>query len=126
MYGLSLAEFNPVSGCNEDVNRSNQKSLVEEHSTKFSNFQLNVPELQAKKYVEREELEGSKTFDQSPRMSDATKFSSDEANDATKTSISDEKRRRERDLNSVVILEETKYEQTSSSMDAIKFNSLDE
>ncbi len=26
LYGLSLAEFNPVSGCNEDVNRSNQNS----------------------------------------------------------------------------------------------------
>jgi hypothetical protein len=65
LFGLSLAEFKPVRGCNEDLRRSDQQLVVDEHATKFSNFQLETIELGAKKLVEWEELEGSNTYDQS-------------------------------------------------------------
>ena len=50
-------------------------------------------------FVEREELEGSKTCDQSQIVRAATEFSNIETNDATRNSNPEEKRRRERDSN---------------------------
>ena len=49
--------------------------------------------------MEREELEGSKAYDQSQIVQTATEFSNNKAIEATKNSNSEEKRRRERDLN---------------------------
>ncbi len=63
--------------------------------------------LDQRKLADSESIEGSKTYDQSQIVHIATEFSNNKANHATKNSNSDEKRRRERDLNSVVILEET-------------------
>lgn len=100
MYGLNLGKFNPVRGGNENLDRPNQQQLeVHEHATKFSNFQLDILELGAKKLVELEDLESLKTCDQSQKMRAATEFSNNKANESAKNSNSDEKRRRERDLN---------------------------
>ena len=107
LYGLKLGEFNPSKRCNENLAKPNQQLEVREHATKFSNFQLDAIELGAKSLVERDGVEGSKTYDQSQIVHAATEFSNNKSNDATKNSNSDEKRRRERDLNSVAILEET-------------------
>ena len=64
--------------------------------------------LDPRKLEGSESIEGSKTCDQNQIEHAATEFSNNKDNDATKNSNPEEKRRRERDLNSVVILEETK------------------
>ena len=98
LYGLKLGDFSPIRGCNEDLNRLKRQQLkVPEHATEFSNFQLDAIEFNSKTLVEREELEGSKTSDQSQTVRAATEFSNIGANDTTKNSNPEEKRRRERD-----------------------------
>ena len=99
LYGLSLAVSIPVRGCSENLDTSNQQLVVDEHATKFSNFQIDTIELELKMLVEREEIEGSKTCDPSQIVQAATEFSNNKPNDATTNGNSDEKRRRERDLN---------------------------
>ena len=100
LYGLKLGDFSPVRGCNEDLDRPKQLQLqVPEHATEFSNFQQDTIEFNAKKLVEREELEGSKTPNQGQNVHAATEFSNNKSVEATKNSNFDEKRRRERDLN---------------------------
>lgn len=99
LYGLSLAVSIPVRGCSENLDKSNQQLVVDEHATKFSNYQINTIDFRAEMPVEREELEGSKTYDQSQIVQAATEFSNNKPNDATINGNSDEKRRRERDLN---------------------------
>ena len=101
--GLNSGEFNPSDRCNENLARPNQQFEIREHATKFSNFPLDTVEFNVKTPVEREELEGSKTSNQSQNLQTATKFSNNKADAATKNSNSDEKRRRERDLNLWVI-----------------------
>lgn len=100
LCGSNLSEFNPVKRWSENQDRSNQQQLeIHEHATEFSNFQLDAIQLGAKKLVVREELEGSKTYDQSQIVRAATEFSNNKSVEATINSNFDEKRRRERDLN---------------------------
>ncbi len=56
LYGSSLAVSIPVRGCSENLDTSNQQLVVDEHATKFSNFQIDTIELESKIFVEREEL----------------------------------------------------------------------
>lgn len=82
--------------CSEN---SLQHLQAPQHATEFSNFQIGTVEFNAKMPVEREELEGSKTYDQSQIVRAATEFSNNKSVEATMNSNFDEKRRRERDLN---------------------------
>lgn len=74
------------------------RSDVDKHLTKYSKKQKGLLQ-EERNHVVRESLERLKTCDQSRKMRAATEFSNNKANEATKNSNSDEKRRRERDLN---------------------------
>ena len=68
-------------------------------ATESSNIKVNCNEQETKDYVARESVEGSKTYDQSQKIQDATKFSNADCKSATDSSNSTEKQRRERDSN---------------------------
>jgi hypothetical protein len=75
----------------------NESDDTSSNLTKFSKARNTLSD--RRKHVERDGFEGSKTYDQSQIVHAATEFSNNKSNDATKNSNSEEKRRRERDLN---------------------------
>jgi hypothetical protein len=76
------------------------KKMEHDINTDLTEFsKTRSPSLDQRKLAGSESIEGSKTYDQSLIVQVATEFSNNKTNDATKNSNSDEKRRRERDLN---------------------------
>ena len=84
------------------------RSDVDKHLTRYSKIRKEWLE-EERNLVARKSLEGSKSSSTDHQTSQATNFGNREIIFAFKNSNFDEKRRRDRDLNSVVILEETEH-----------------